>query len=345
MEIRTLEAGERDAWLDLLNGWELPNGWTGRAFFGRWIELDPSWQDENVWVGEDAGRLVSTVQIFPRELRVLDHAVPTGGIGSVYTREEHRRNGIAGAILDEVVVAMRERGMELSLLFALRFDFYGAHGWASWKNQRAWVGRSGEARPGGAKTDDIEISRFDWDRDLAEVTALYAEYSRLRSGTVIRDEALWEASFDLAGNPDEELVVARRGGELAAYLRLTRMFEKLIATELARGDDAEPLAELIDDQLRPRDKDILAAAEQPSVELRESMLLPAFDDLPLTVSLEHRGITANVVDDPQNMLQCLDAEALAARLDVSLRSDETPAEFLKRVLPPESFVFWPADRF
>ena len=344
MEIRTLEAGERDNWLDLLSGWNLPDNWTGRDFFGRWIELDPTWQDENVWVAEDAGRLVSTVQIFPRELRVLDHAVPTGGIGSVYTRPEHRRDGIAGAILDEVVVAMRERGMEISLLFGTRFDFYGKHGWASWKNQRAWVSRRGEARPGGAK-QDVEISRFDWDRDLAEVTALHAEYSRSRSGTVIRDEALWEASFDLAGNPDEELVVARRGGELAAYLRLTRMFEKLIATELARADDAEPLAELIDDQLRPRDKDILAAAEQPSVELRESMLLPAFDDLPLTVSLEHRGITANVVDDPQNMLQCLDAEALAARLDVSLRSDETPTEFLKRVLPPESFVFWPADRF
>ena len=171
MEIRTLEAGERDEWLDLLNGWDLPDDWTGRDFFGRWIELDPTWQDENVWVAEDAGRLVSTVQIFPRELRVLDHAVPTGGIGSVYTREEHRRDGIAGAILDEVVVEMRERGMELSLLFGVRLDFYGKHGWASWKNQRAWMGRSGEARPGGAKTDDVEISRFDWDRDLAEVTA------------------------------------------------------------------------------------------------------------------------------------------------------------------------------
>ena len=52
-----------------------------------------------------------------------------------------------------------------------------------------------------------------------------------------------------------------------------------------------------------------------------------------------------VVDDPQNMLQCLNPEALGARLDVSVHSDETPAEFLARVMPPESFVFWPADRF
>ena len=75
------------------------------------------------------------------------------------------------------------------------------------------------------------------------------------------------------------------------------------------------------------------------------MLLPSFDDLPFTVSLEQRRIHAQVVDDPTNLLQCLNAEALAERLDVSLRSDETPTEFLRRVLPPENFVFWPADRF
>lgn len=345
MQIRTLEAGERDAWLDLLNGWELPDGWTGRDFFRRWIEFDPTWRDENVWVAEDAGRLVSTVQVFPRDIQVLDRAVPTGGIGSVFTREEHRRNGIAGSVLDEVLVSMRERGMELSLLFATRFDFYRGHGWECWKNQRAWLSRVGEAHRAGAETDDIAVSCFEKARDLAEAKVLHAEYSRSRSGTVIRDEALWAASFDLAGNPEEELVVGRRGGALVAYLRLTRMSGKLIATELARSEDAEPLAALIDDQLRAREQDCLAAAGQPSEELRASMLLPCFDDLPLTVALEQRGITASVVGDPENMLQCLDAEALAARLDVSLRSDETPVEFLMRVLPPERFVFWPADRF
>ena len=345
MEIRTLEARERDAWLDLLNGWDLPDGWTGRDFFRRWIELDPTWQDENVWVAEDAGRLVSTVQIFPRELRVLNHAVPTGGIGSVFTREEHRRRGIAGTVLDEVIACMRERGMELSLLFGTRFDFYRNHGWESWKNSRARLSRVGEAQRAGAETQDIAVSRFEAGRDLAEVKALHAEYSRSRSGTVIRDEALWAASFDLAGNPDEEMMVARRGGALVAYLRLTRMSEKLIATELARADDAEPLAALIDDQLRRREKDVLAAPAQLSEELRASMLLPSFDDPLLAACLERRGIAANGVGDPENMLQCLDAEALAARLDVFLRSDETPLEFLKRVLPPERFVFWPADRF
>ena len=349
MEIRTLEAGERDAWLDLLNGWELPDGWTGHAFFARWIEDDPGWADENVWVAEEDGELVSAVQIFPRDLRLLGHSVPTGGIGSVYTHEAYRRKGVAGNLLDRVVLSMQERGMELSLLFASRFDFYGSHGWASWTNQRAWmrrddVRRSTTSEP-GALPADLEIGRLDWDRDFEDIVRLHDDYSSSRNGTVVRDEARWEASFDLAGNPDEELLVARQRGELVAYLRLTRLFGRLVATELARSDDAEPLAVLVDDQLEPRESDVLCGPGQPSEDLRSALLLPSFDDLPLTVSLEQRGISAQVVDDPTNMLQCLNAEALAARLDVSLEPGETPNEFLKRVLPPESFVFWPADRF
>ena len=345
MEIRTLEAGERDSWLDLLDGWELPDGWAGRDFFRRWIDHDPTWSDENVWVAADGDRLLSTVQIFPRTLRVLDHPVPTGGIGSVFTAEPHRGQGLAGRVLDSAIEAMRERELELSLLFGTHFEFYGAHGFASWKNQRAWMRRADAPRAGVPRDDALELCRFDAERDLAGLKALHAEYSRSRSGTVIRDEALWDASFDLAGNPDEELLVARREGELLAHLRLTRLFGKLVVTEMSRGEDPEPLAALLDAELRPREHDVLCEEDGVSEALREALLLPSFDDIPLTVSLERRGIAAQLVDDPQNMLQCLNPEALGARLDVAVRSDETPAEFLKRVMPPESFVFWPADRF
>ena len=346
MEIRTLEAGERDAWLDLLDGWEdMPDGWTGRDFFARWPQHDPSYADENVWVAAEGGQLLSTVQIFPRHLRVLDHAVPTGGIGSVFTRASRRGEGLSREVLARALAAMRSRGMELALLFSSRFDFYGHFGFVSWKNQRAWMRRAEATRAPAPRDPDLELSRFEWDRDLEDVKALQAEYSRSRSGTVVRDDALWEASFELAGNPDEELVVARRAGELVAHLRLTRLYGKLVVTELSRDDDAEPLARLIDAELRPRQPDVLCRAEHSSEALREALLLPSFDDLPLTVSLEQRGISAQLVDDPTSMLLCLDADALGARLEVSVRSDETPTEFLKRVLPPENFVFWPADRF
>ena len=45
------------------------------------------------------------------------------------------------------------------------------------------------------------------------------------------------------------------------------------------------------------------------------------------------------------MLRCLDADALGRRVGDALRVDEDADDFLRRVLPPARFVYWPADRF
>mgnify|MGYP003446902113 CR=1 FL=1 len=95
MEIRTLARDEREALLELLDGWSLPDGWRGRDFFRRYVERDPTFADENVWVAAEAGRLLSCVQVFPRPLRVAGVEVPAGGIGSVFTRDDARRRGLA----------------------------------------------------------------------------------------------------------------------------------------------------------------------------------------------------------------------------------------------------------
>ena len=95
MELRTLRRSEREPLLDLLDQWQMPDGWQGRDFFRRYLEDDPTFSDENVWVAVDAGRLVSCVQVFPRPLQICGKAVPAGGIGSVFTLPDHRLNGTA----------------------------------------------------------------------------------------------------------------------------------------------------------------------------------------------------------------------------------------------------------
>ena len=132
MELRTLRRSEREPLLDLLDLWQMPDGWQGRNFFRRYLEDDPTFSDQNVWVAVDAGRLVSCVQIFPRPLQLRGKVVPTGGIGSVFTLPDHRRNGIAEALLNRAVEAMSRAGFEISLLFAARIPWYTRLGWRSW---------------------------------------------------------------------------------------------------------------------------------------------------------------------------------------------------------------------
>lgn len=340
MEFRTLRRAEREHLLDLLDGWEIPDGWSGRDFFRRFIDLDPTYVDENVWVAVEGGTLLSCVQIFPRKLRVLGHAVPTGGIGSVFTREDRRTDGLGGELLERAAESMQARGMELSLLFAARLDFYGKRGWSSWKTEHVRVREARDAAteslPALAPDTAAEITPFDRARDFEAVRALHEAYSASRSGTVVRDDALWEASFHLAGNPDERFTVARGEGRLLAYLRVTQIYSQRIAAELARSTDgADALAGLVDDALA-------AATEGPK---SATLVLPGFDDLELTLALERRGLAPKPIEDPTAMLRCLDAPALALRLGAPLRSGEAAAEYLRRVLPLGSFFFWPADRF
>ncbi|HVP31607.1 MAG TPA: GNAT family N-acetyltransferase [Myxococcota bacterium] len=347
MSIRTLRPHERAALLELLDGWQLPDGWRGRDFFRRYLDDDPSYADENVFVAEEAGRLVACVQIFPRALRVAGHGIATGGIGSVFTRTETRGSGIASALLDAAVETMRARGMLLSLLFAERIAFYTRAGWTSWASTRTLLRREADAAPPARlEGDDASVDAFEVGRDLAAVRAIHASYSGVRDGTVVRDETGWRGSLHLAGNPAEDFRVARRGGELLAYARAVRLHGVLVVSEVGRhGDGAGAAADLLGRMLEPRADDPLAAPEKPSGELRRFAVAPPLLDAALEDALLARGIAAKSLPDPSPMLRCLDAAALAHALDDRVGSGEDGTAYLRRILPPERFGFWPADRF
>ncbi len=82
-----------------------------------------------------------------------------------------------------------------------------------------------------------------------------------------------------------------------------------------------------------------------SEQLRSFAVLPTFDDLGLTVALEHRGIRSHPMDEAKASFRCVNLIGFASRLDVDLLSDEDGGAFLQRILPPDAMVFWPADRF
>lgn len=347
MEIRTLQKDEREAVLELLDQWELPDGWRGRNYFRRFMDYDPTYSDENFWVAAEGKTLLGCVQIFPRRIRVLGHAIPAGGIGSVFTLPSRRGERIASLLLEAAVNAMIERKMEVSLLFAQLIPFYEERGWHSWKSDRSILRRAGDAPMKPAETDGaIEIVSFDRERDLADVKVVHSAYSASRNGTIVRDDDQWEGSLCLSGNPMEEFTVARQDGATVAYVRCALLNGILTLTEVGRREDAAvALALLIRHSLEERDDDELSPRGLSSRELRSAAMLPAFDDLQLTVSLEHRGFTTHPVVDPTGMLRCLNMPALAERLDIALFENELPDDFLKRILPRDLLVFWPADRF
>jgi len=341
VDVRTLREGEQDALLGLLDGWTMPDALEGRPFFARYVEGDPDFRPRDVWVGEADGRLVSCVQIFPRVLRVRGREVPTGGIGTVFTRPAARGRGAAGRVLAAAMEDLRGRGLELGLLFAGPVGFYAARGWHPWPLRRPLLRATAGARPARGEP-------FDAVRDLDDVASLHARYCASREGVCVRTPRAWRTSLANAGNPDEEFRVARTGRRVAAYLRAVCLSRFLLLMEWGREADdaaAHALAGLFAEALAPRPDDPLAPPERPSPEFRGVAAADPLHDAALEAALRARGIGIAPADDGRTMLWAPRPEALAARLGERLRSGESGADLLRRVLPPARFGFWQADRF
>jgi GNAT superfamily N-acetyltransferase len=358
MEIRTLAPQERLKFAELLDDWRLAEGWTAGDRFRHQVEWDPTWSDENVLVAVEQGKLLGGVSLVPRQIRVLGHSIPTGGISNLFTAPSLRTRGIATDLLERAAETLRARGFELAIVFPGpppgAPGFFEKRGFVGWSGQQSILRVDPEASLRGAATDrgdvTLEPVASENERALQSIKAIHAAYAASRSGTVLRDDALWRACFHLTPAPFEEFWLARRDGLAVAYARAAILDDVLTATEIGRFEDgADGLAKLIAHLLEPRGEDPLlrgaVATRITSRELRSFLVLPTFDDIGLTVALEHRGIRSVPMDDARASVRCLNLPALASRLDVDLLRAEDGSGFLRRILPPDGMVYWPADRF
>ena len=90
----------------------------------------PRFSLRDVRAGELDGELVASLVLYPLQAFVRGQLVPATGIGSVAVSPEHRRRGVAEALLRATLRELRQRGDALCLLYAFRSDFYRKFGWS-----------------------------------------------------------------------------------------------------------------------------------------------------------------------------------------------------------------------
>ena len=319
--LRTIEPRERDAVLDLLAGWL-----NDRAFFARYFAHDPTFRDDLCFVAEADGRLVSTLQVFRKVVRVEWVDLAVGGVGNVYTDPQWRGAGVAGALLERAIAAMDGHGFDASLLFASRIDFYARFGWQSLPRQLSFISQTPTAAP------QVALEPFNAARDLDDVMAIYDVYGAEVPGATVRDAAYWRGQLRYAGNPDERFVVARHGGQVTAYARATHLYDFPVVTEHGCVAGAtETLADMVA-QLHA------GAADAPG------SLAQLCPDAPLAEALVARGLDVRTVDDRSWMWRPLDVERLAARLRLPVATVRGEG-FFADLLPAASSRYWLSDRF
>jgi GNAT superfamily N-acetyltransferase len=325
LTVRAIEPHERGAVLDLLDEW------ISRDFFARYFEHDPAFRDELCFVAVDGDRIVSTLQVFGKDVRTNGSTLRVGGIGNVFTTASHREHGIASRLLSRAIAAMEEHGFDLSLLFAVRLAFYGRHGWGA--HPRLFVFLE-PARP--KISDRYVIERFAVARDLDAVMNIYDTHSGSLAGTTVRDRRYWGGQLGYAGNPGEDFLVARAGGKtgaVVAYARGTTLYGYYLIMEhgYLPGHE-EALTDLVCRLHAVEGAALPGTLSQLTTEQR------------VLEALGGRGIEHRRVEDVFWMWRVISPARLADKL--GLTPDEVGREdFLHRLFPPEQSVFWLSDRF
>ena len=126
LDVRAALRADVDALVELsLRAYRVSSAEARREFYTD----HPRFELKDVRVGELAGELVASLVLYPFQAYVRGERLGVTGIGSVAVSPEHRRRGVADALLRSVLHEMRERGDAWSLLYPFRGDFYRRFGW------------------------------------------------------------------------------------------------------------------------------------------------------------------------------------------------------------------------
>lgn len=321
--LRTISAEERDAVLDLLAEW-----YNDRDFFARYLLHDPTFSPDLCFVAEEQGTLLSTFQVFRKELRLDGTSLDVAGVGNVFTTAAARGRRIASRLLEYGLTQLPNHGFDVSLLFAVRLAFYARLGYQSHLRYLAFFAAGAVVELSGRY-----LIRAYEDADLSAVSEIYDLYSGRLRGTTIRSPAYWRGQLRYAGNPDERFLVALNANRVVAYARATELWNFWVVMEYGYAPGhLEALVELL----------LRHFAE--GTQKHPGMLVQLAHEPTALEALKARGLTDRRIEDVFWMWRVVSSERLASKLGVPVSAVESP-NLWRDLLPPESSVYWISDRF
>jgi predicted acetyltransferase len=167
----------------------------------------------DVRVGELDGQIVASLVTYPLTAFVRGQRVPLTGIGSVAVSPEHRRRGVAEALLRAALRELRQRGDALCGLYAFRGSYYRRLGWglAETVHQLAFASSNLPASEEARQVRRLMIP------DRPHVEALYERVAAQGHFALARRPEWWAQR--LWSYPGDWVVYeGRRRGQIEGYL-------------------------------------------------------------------------------------------------------------------------------
>ncbi len=184
--------------------------------YWQYVQGDSSYRLSQTRVVVVNDRVVSTLRVWERRIRVGASLVTMGGIGGVCTDPKYRGVGYASALLRHTIDYLQEVGCDLGVLFTIiSEEFYHKFGWTSFPLHGFKV--QFNATTTDETPSDWQIRTFNLETDLDLIASIYDTANAQQSGVISRTRAYWdmEPSRIRGILPT---VVAYQNGDIGGYL-------------------------------------------------------------------------------------------------------------------------------
>ena len=196
---------------------------TTREYFVRHLLKDKTLALNDTRILLKDGKIVSSVQIFPRIISLQKGELKYGGIGNVATLPSERSRGYAGILLKDAFDYMVKKDFPVSMLTTHINSYYEKFGF---KTVLRTIARISNVKGIGCK--DVKV--FDEFRDFENVINLYKEFNINKTGTIVRDKRYWQSQFDFCDEDKDLFLVYYPKDVLKGFVRAQRK-EKIIKVQ------------------------------------------------------------------------------------------------------------------
>ncbi len=184
--------------------------------YWQYVKGDSSYRLSQTRVVVVNDRVVSTLRVWERRIRIGASLVTMGGIGGVCTHEKYRGVGYASALMRQTIDYLKTAGCDLGVLFTIIPEvFYHRLGWTSLPLHGFQIKHNSATLV--ESQSDFQVRAFNLETDLDSVAAVHYLSNSQQSGTLSRTRAYWdmEPSRIRGILPT---VIAHQNGNIAGYL-------------------------------------------------------------------------------------------------------------------------------
>jgi predicted N-acetyltransferase YhbS len=165
------------------------------------------------------GVVVSTIHIYPRQIRIGGAVMGNLAIGDVCTHPEKRMRGYGGGCLRDAIGWAEENDHPMSMILSGVFGFYLSEKWEKFPQHSYSIDLTKFKRP--KPGEDYFVRWFERDTDdLEQCMDVYDAYNADNSLSIVRTPLYWRRRLRWqAGESAGGWLVAERDARIVAYMR------------------------------------------------------------------------------------------------------------------------------